>query len=325
MSRHLDAQPRVSALVQTFGDGANAAQVASRLRVVPSLELIVNDDSGRDHGAWLAALRGGSHTVLSLPNVHEIRAYNRMARLARGEFLLMLQGDFCMPSPVGASAPWLERALSLFERHPNLGMVGGLMGFDQVPLRRVAENISWGTAPCAPIPTQSVSQSVASQSVASRTAAAGGGRGDANSDAIPFRFVAGVNIGPLLVRRSAFLRAGGFDEAFSCAGEPGIQLDLELSLQLWRLGYEVGVTYSAVSNGVGGRKTRTNRAQKRARNQNDAINGARCARLLRTHDAQAVAAANARLSQIERPFEVRARTLRELGHRPPSQCAGTGR
>jgi len=32
---------------------------------------------------------------------------------------------------------------------------------------------------------------------------------------VPFMFVAGVNIGPLLVRRAAYLQAGGFDEAFS--------------------------------------------------------------------------------------------------------------
>jgi len=29
---------------------------------------------------------------------------------------------------------------------------------------------------------------------------------------VPFMFVAGVNIGPLLVRRAAYLQAGGFDE-----------------------------------------------------------------------------------------------------------------
>ena len=39
---------------------------------------------------------------------------------------------------------------------------------------------------------------------------------------VPFMFVAGVNIGPLLVRRAAYLQAGGFDEAFS----PRSHLDL---------------------------------------------------------------------------------------------------
>ena len=137
--------------------------------------------------------------------------------------------------------------------------------------RKVAESISWGVPPCRPLRT-----------VAAGLNTSAGGRAE-----LPFAFVAGVNIGPLLLRREAFLRVGGFDEAYSCVGEPGIQLDTELSLQLWRHGYRVGLWYSAVSNGVGGRKTRTNPEQKRARNHNDGVNAKRCERLMRTHDAAA--------------------------------------
>jgi len=137
---------------------------------------------------------------------------------------------------------------------------------------------------------------------------------------LPFMFVAGVNIGPLLVRRDAFLKVGSFDEAFSCAGDPGIQLDTELSLQLWRSGYQVGLWYSAVANGVGGRKTRTNKAQKRARTLNDASNGQRCERLMRTHDASAVAAANAQLARIERPAKARDAEHARLGMRSKDRC-----
>ena len=78
-------------------------------------------------------------------------------------------------------------------------------------------------------------------------------------------------------------------------GPAGIHLDTELSLQMWRRGYQVGLWYSAVANGVGGRKTRTNPEQKRARLRNDNVNGKRCERLMRTHDAAAVAAANTQL------------------------------
>ena len=113
-------------------------------------------------------------------------------------------------------------------------------------------------------------------------------------------FVDWVNILPLLVRRFAYLRAGGFDEAFSCAGEPGIQLDTELSLQMWRRGYQVGLWYSGVSNGVGGRKTRKNPAQKRVRLRNDEINGRQCKRLLRDRDAAAAIAANAAARRARR-------------------------
>ena len=300
---HLD-RPLVSVIVQSFADGGNAQQLASRLHALPGgVEIIVNDDSRRDHGEWLRWLNGANDAVLSLPNEHEIRAYNRMARMARGEFLLLLQGDHCLP----LSGAWLQRALRLFERFPRLGLVGGQLGFDRVPLRKIAEQISWGVAPSKPIPM--------------RVPRAAGGGGAAAGE--PFLFVAGVNIGPLLFRREAFLRVGGFDEAFSCAAEPGIHLDTEISLQMWRHGYEVGLWYSAVSNGVGGRKTRKNRAQKRARLINDAINGQRCERVLRTHDAAAVAEANKALERIAEPERVRLRESveAETRMRRPNDCS----
>ena len=293
-SRYVE-RPRVSALIQTFGDGRNAQQLATRLIQAHGVdEIIVNDDSGNDHGEWLKWLRRTHDVVLSLPNVHEVRAYNRMARLARGDFLLLLQGDHCVPP----SGTWLAGALSLFDRFPKLGMVGGQMGFDEVPRRKIAEKISWGVPPCKPIPF--------------RTAA---------RDGMPFMFVAGVNIGPLLVRRDAFLRAGSFDEAFSCPGDPGIQLDTELSLQLWRHGYQVGLWYSGVANGVGGRKTRKNPAQKRARNRNDVVNAQRCDRLMKTHDAALVAAANAQLARVDGADAVRTSTYKELGMQGAGECA----
>jgi GT2 family glycosyltransferase len=318
-----ETYPTVSAIVQAFGDGANARQLAARLHAsTPGIEVIVNDDSRRDHEVWLRELSGPRDFVLSSPNLHETRAYNRLARFARGTFLLLLQGDHCLPR----ASSWLHTGLGFFERFPRLGLIGGQvsplsgrplhnahltqvrraaqMGFDEVPFKKIAESISWGAPPCRPIP--------------SRVAAGGGSA----VDGVAFRFVAGVNIGPLLVRRSAFLQAGGFDEAFSCAGEPGIQLDLELSLQLWRRGHQVGVWYSGASNGVGGRKTRSNPVQFRLRQRNDNVNGRRCQRLLaRESPASAVAAANALLEPLGADASAtRTRELEIRGLQHPRSC-----
>ena len=310
-SGHTD-RPLVSAIVQTFGDGSNARQLTTRLHAAlpaAQLEVIINDDSGRDHGRWLALLRQPNDFAVSSPNIHEIRAYNRLARLARGDFLLLLQGDHCLPS----KADWLRQGLAIFRRLPHLGLLGGQMGFNQVPTRRIAENVSWGAAPCHPIPLLLPPR-------AGGGGAEGGEAGGEELGEVPFMFVAGVNIGPLLVRRAAYLRAGGFDEAFSCAGEPGIQLDTELSLQMWRRGYHVGLWYSGVSNGVGGRKTRKNPAQKRVRLRNDEVNGRRCKRLLRDHDAAAVAAANAQLRDARDATAARAQASQDRGALDANQC-----
>ena len=315
-SGHTD-RPLVSAIVQTFGDGSNARQLTTRLHAAlpaAQLEVIVNDDSGRDHGRWLALLRQPNDFVVSSPNIHEIRAYNRLARLARGDFLLLLQGDHCLPS----KADWLRQGLGIFRRLPLLGLLGGQMGFNQVPTRRIAENISWGAVPCHPISLLLPPR--AEGGGAEGGGAEGGEAGGQEAGDVPFMFVAGVNIGPLLVRRAAYLEAGGFDEAFSCAGDPGIQLDTELSLQMWRRGYQVGLWYSGVTNGVGGRKTRKNPVQKRVRLRNDEINGRRCKRLLRDHDASAVAAANAQLSDARDAAAARAQAWQDRGALDPGQC-----
>jgi len=302
-SEHVD-NPLVSAIVQTFGDGSNARQLATRLHAAlpgPQLEVIINDDSGRDHSRWLEVLRGPNDFVVSSPNIHEIRAYNRLARLARGDYLLLLQGDHCLPR----NADWLRQGLALFRRLPRLGLLGGLMGFNEVPTRRIAENVSWGAPPCRPIPMR----------LPTDAEEVGG---------VPFMFVAGVNIGPLLVRREAYLRVRGFDEAFSCAGEPGIQLDTEVSLQMWRHGYQVGLWYSGITNGVGGRKTRKNPVQKRLRLRNDEVNGRRCKRLMRTHDEAAVAAANTQLRTLRQAAAARERVWRERGVLEAGSCSAEG-
>jgi GT2 family glycosyltransferase len=306
----------VSAIIQTFRDGANARQLVRHLHAVAafSVEILVNDDSRSESAAWLAELTGPNDFLLSSPNVHEIRAYNRLARLARGDYLLLLQGDHCLP-PTPA---WLHAGLGLFAAYPRLGLLGGQMGFDQVPFKKIAESVSWGVEPCRPIPFR-----------VPATAAARHGPGDAAggaSDAAgaAFMYVAGVNIGPLLVRREAYLLTGGFDEAFSCAGEPGIQLDTDLSLRMWEAGYQVGLYNSAVSNGVGGRKTRKDKAQKRLRRLNDAANGARCERRLARHNAAAVAAANAQLERVAAPERLRARELTQRGFQEAGWCRADG-
>ena len=82
----------------------------------------------------------------------------------------------------------------------------------------------------------------------------------------------------------------------------------------------MGLWYSGVTNGVGGRKTRKNLAQKRLRNRNDQVNGHRCEQLLRKHDASAVAAANAELEAVTAAERLRAHELEMRGSRAPKHC-----
>lgn len=108
-------------IIQSFRDhmGRGASQpqqLTERLHAIPvSKEVIVNDDAhGSAAAAWLPWTQGPNDYYISSPNLHEIRAYNRLARMARGEFLVFVQGDTCLPT----SSTWMLDALELLHRLP---------------------------------------------------------------------------------------------------------------------------------------------------------------------------------------------------------------
>jgi hypothetical protein len=82
----------VGAIVKGWNRCAAAANLSS--------ELLVNVDSrdyaGGDVRAWLDVL-GPEDTIVLSANVHELRAYNRLAALARGRQLLLVQDDDGVP------------------------------------------------------------------------------------------------------------------------------------------------------------------------------------------------------------------------------------
>lgn len=55
------------------------------------LELLVADDSRTDYATFAKHLRGTGRFLVYLHNLHEIRAYNRLARMTSAPILAMLQ------------------------------------------------------------------------------------------------------------------------------------------------------------------------------------------------------------------------------------------
>lgn len=51
-----------------------------------------------------------------------------------------------------------------------------------------------------------------------------------------------VNMGPMSVRRSVFLKMGMFHPSLSCPGDSGIGFDYEFSIRAWKMGFKVGLT-----------------------------------------------------------------------------------
>ena len=72
---------------------------------------------------------------------------------------------------------------------------------------------------------------------------------------VPFAFSTEAWLAPLCVRADVWADLGGFDESLALSGEPGIGLDIHLSLRAGVLGYSVGVFGALFERGVGGHGT----------------------------------------------------------------------
>lgn len=212
-SRYIE-KPILSVIIQTFRDhtGRSAGQpqqLTEKLHSIPvTKEIIVNDDTqGEGSAAWLPWLRESNDFYISSPNLHEVRVYNRLAKMARGEFLVLVQGDACLPS----SPSWMEDALAILRTLPNLAMLSGRVGFKEVltraaPGQKMNETYRnsrfFGQLPGQPITHQ----------LRLNASSLAGGQARAQPGSLPFMFVPGVDNGPLIFRREALLALGGFDE-----------------------------------------------------------------------------------------------------------------
>ena len=272
-------KPVFSAIIQTFKDNApQPQQLVTRLRAVPlPKEIIVNDDSqGARRDIWVPLLDGANEFYISSPNLHEVRAYNRLAQFARGEYLVFVQGDCCLP----AKPFWMTDATRIFKALPQLAMLSARVGFsdilDWTMDKYFRNNRTWGASPYLPL------DHVLHAPPSNTTTAKEG--------PLPFMFAPGVDNGPLLYRRDALLRVGGFDESYSCAaGHLSGHYDFEVSLRFWTKGYQVGVFYGFATNSAGRdakpRKTMSTPAKKNERHKNEVWNGKRIARLWAAHNA----------------------------------------
>jgi len=173
--------------------------------IVP-IELLVNVDHPAEHAVWAALANNhtGNFSIVPVfsPNVHEARGYNRLAWLARGRYLVVLQDDEKIPSP----CTWLRSMITIFERWPNVAMVGlrnFVFGWDHAHFNNAR---MWFRDPVTKV-------------------------------AMQFVFLA--DYAPVALRRTAFKAVGGIDEGLMEPGECAIQTDWELCKRLWLAGYQV--------------------------------------------------------------------------------------
>ena len=80
----------------------------------------MNADSREEREAWFEVLNHPTDTVVFSPNLHEIRGYNRLAGLAKGDVVVLLQARAPGSAPASAQARSTETRENVAPTHDPL-------------------------------------------------------------------------------------------------------------------------------------------------------------------------------------------------------------
>ena len=202
-----------------------------------TMEVLANVDSGyKKSDNWVKhALefkkQTGNHDspfVLSFSNdIHELRAYNRLAHVATAELLVFAQDDDKPDVTDPSSLSWLLDGLSLMRRHKDLALLGAYRGrYDDGSRMKTSSNQNDGSKFGGNFESDRETRPIAYVD---------------SELGVPFLWMYKVNMGPMLFRKSIFLASGGFHDQFSCAGEMAQGFDFEISVRMWSDGFKVGL------------------------------------------------------------------------------------
>lgn len=231
--RHLDlyqGNVTLSFLLQYFRQPGNAPDVVNRLYKCTrgslgrgqvkgvTTELLVHVDEPSAVRMWNKLWKTTKVGRFLVPvfshNLGEVRGYNRLAQIARGRIIMLLQDDELPPE---SCATWLPRVLQMFDTWPRIGVIGmrnsNLAAKEDLPplVRdyRFADTLEHMTL------YDGLTQ-------------------------IRMLFATMVDSSPMLYRRRLYLDLGGQDEgAMGGKAESGICTDWDMALRTWFSGFFV--------------------------------------------------------------------------------------
>lgn len=125
LARGYRNEPTVSIIMQSHNKSLQILHVVEKLRQRTDIEIIVIDDgSDMEHTKRLAeALSHGYEFLVRANDLYENVTYDRTIRMANGRYVALLQDDDDFDS-----LDWIDRAISLFEAHPQMAILGGKDG-----------------------------------------------------------------------------------------------------------------------------------------------------------------------------------------------------
>ncbi|RPI66746.1 MAG: glycosyltransferase family 2 protein, partial [Geobacteraceae bacterium] len=136
---HKPANPRVSIVIPAHNKFAVTYNCLASLLLAPneaSFEVIVVDDGSKDQTTGIKSIIEGIEYVRSDKAQGFVKACNRGADLARGDYIVMLNND------TEVSAGWLDELLNVFETFEGIGLAGAKLVYPNGVLQE-AGGIVW--------------------------------------------------------------------------------------------------------------------------------------------------------------------------------------
>ena len=120
-------EPTVTFIIQSHNKSLQVCHVLPKLRQYADAEIIVIDDgSDKEHTERLVgALTGANEFLLRANDLFENVTYDKAIRLANGKYIALMQDDDDFDG-----TNWVERAVTLFEQHQKMVILGGKDGLD---------------------------------------------------------------------------------------------------------------------------------------------------------------------------------------------------
>lgn len=218
-ARRYNPVPRVSFILQSHNRSKPVAELVAQLRGTEDAEILVIDDgSGLSHTRALSQILTGANEFLIRSNdLYEVITYDRAIHFARGTYVALLQDDDGFDD-----LRWVHDAITLFEAHPNLAILGGKNGITLLQVDLTEDGV--------PGPWEVDGYIFKKTNVCKGEHVATAGRTD------NFQFVQVVNRAPMWLHRAHFVSTlRHIDQSYA----PLQWDDAELCLRAWLAGLEV--------------------------------------------------------------------------------------
>lgn len=190
--------PTISFVMDAHNMGREVIESIRELRKFDDAEIIIMDDgSSHDYTKLLLdELAGVNEFLLHSNDLFGVLIMNRTFYYAKGKYIAKIQDD-----DVYKGTAWVARALALFEKYPDLAILGGR--------DTVVYPDGWDEEKDKPIVRRRCQK---------------------------FEFVQAIDEAPMWIRRSDFIELGGLDEDFA----PFFMSEIELCFKAWLSGKSVG-------------------------------------------------------------------------------------